>query len=212
MKKLTWFLIALITSILFACQPPVAFDKPQPADVDKISGFPKRIQGKYLSNQDNSVLQVSSDALIRIYDYEQKIYISQLDSNFQLIGDSLFDLRTNKGEIVRIEGDSLVQQMHETDTLFRIDELNVLKKFKGYYFANIYIVPQSWQVKKLEFSRKSLIISDISVKEDLAQLKEITETTQDTVPYVFSPTRREFKTFVRNDGFRDSEEFTKISN
>ncbi|MEI6062420.1 MAG: hypothetical protein WCR72_17095, partial [Bacteroidota bacterium] len=123
-----------------------------------------------------------------------------------------FDLKTSKGICVRIEGDSIVIHVNETDTLFAMDTLNVLKKFKGYYFVNIFKEPANWQVMKLDLSRSTLTLSSINRKEDIDQLKAITETSQDTVPYVFSPTKKQFRQFIRNEGFRDTEKFNRISN
>ncbi len=195
---------------LCACQPPVVFDKPQPANGNALGGFPERIQGRYLSAEDNSVLQVTANSLIRIYDFDQKLHICQLDSNLQIIGDTLFDENTNEGRIIEIEGDSIVMHVYEQDTLFTVDDLGVLKKNKGHYFVNIHMPQDTWQVMKLDLSRGKLAICSISPMEDLDQLKSLTESTQDTIPIVFSLTPKQFKKFVRNEGFRDREEFWKI--
>lgn len=211
MKKQMFFSLTMAAIFLFACQPPIVFDKPQPADVAALGGFPARMQGKYLSMEDSTFMEVTAQSMIRTYDFYQKIHISQLGSNQQLIDDTLFDLKTNEGKLIQIEGDSIVEHIKEADTLFTIDELNILKKFKGYYFVNIYAPPDTWQVKKLEISKRQLTLNNISPKEDLKQLKAITGTIQDTVPYIFSPTRQQFRKFVRNEGFRDSEKFVKIS-
>jgi len=210
MKKQVFLSLVLMLALLAACQPPVVFDAPQPTDVKALSAFPKRIQGKYLSTADNSVLSITPNSLIRIYDFDEKVHLSQLDSNQQLIGDTLFDLKSNRGMLVVIEGDSIVQHVSYTDTLFSINALNILKKYKGYYFVNISTTSDTWQVKKLELSRSTLTLSNINTKEDIDQLKALTENAQDTTPYVFSPTRRQFKNFVRNEGFRDSEKFMKM--
>lgn len=210
MKKQYNVLLTFVALFFFACQPPVTFDRPQPADVKSINSFSGRIQGQYLSNADHSILLITANSLIRIYDYNTKIHVSQLDSSQQLIGDSLFDLNTNIGSPVVIEGDSIVQHIYERDTFFAIDEFNVLKKFKGYYFLNTITKNETWEVEKLEISRGTLKLSSIDKAEDLAQLKAITETSQDTIPYIFAPSKREFKTFVRNEGFRNSESFRKI--
>jgi len=212
MQKRLYFSLTLVAILLFACQPPVTFTEPQPNDVAALVGFPKRIQGKYLSSEDSSILQITGNSMIRIYDFNQKLHLSQLDSTQQIIGDSLFDLITNIGQLIEIEGDSVVMHINEADTLFDIDAQNVLKKFKGYYFVNILTPPDTWQVKKLEFSRGKLILSSISQNEDLVKLKDHSENTQDTVPYVFSLSGKKFKKFVRDKGFRDSEEFLKIRN
>jgi hypothetical protein len=149
--------------------------------------------------------------MIRMFDFKQKLHLGQLDSTQQIIGDTLFDLRTDIGQLIQIEGDSIVMHVNEIDTVFIIDAQNILKKFKGYYFVNILTPPDSWQVKKLEFSGGKFILSSISQKEDLTELKTLTESAQDTAPYVFSLSRKQFKKFVREEGFRDSEEFLKIS-
>ncbi len=200
----------MVVLFVSACQPTVTFTEPQPKDVSAIDRFPQRIQGKYLSSQDSTFLWITSNSMIRIYDFNEKLHLSQLDSTQQIIGDSLFDLKTNQGQLIRIEGDSIVMHVNEVDTLFKFDKHNVLKKFKGYYFVNIYRSEANWEVKELEPSRGKIILSDISPKEDLSQLKVIAESSQDTTPYVLSPTRRQFKKFVRNEGFIDSEVFLKL--
>lgn len=210
MQKLSCFSLIMVVLFLSACQPTVTFTEPQPKDVSAIDRFPQRIQGKYLSSQDSTFLWITSNSMIRIYDFNEKLHLSQLDSTQQIIGDSLFDLKTNQGQLIRIEGDSIVMHVNEVDTLFKFDKHNVLKKFKGYYFVNIYRSEANWEVKELEPSRGKIILSDISPKEDLSQLKVIAESSQDTTPYVLSPTRRQFKKFVRNEGFIDSEVFLKL--
>ncbi len=209
MRKLYCFSLILAAIFMSACQPPVTFTEPQPKDVAALSGFPQRIQGRYLCAEDSSFLQITANSMIRIYDFNEKLHLDDLDSTEQIIGDSLYDLNTNTGQLIRIEGDSIVMHVHDIDTLFTIDKLNVLKKYKGYYFVNIYKPEENWEVKKLGFSHSKLILSSISTKQDLEQLQTMTESTQDTIPYVFSLTRKQFKTFVREEGFRDSEEFFK---
>lgn len=204
--------VSLLLLFLGGCEPPATFDAPQPVDVKALGSFPLRIQGNYLSSADSSLLQITANSIIRIYDFDQRIHVSQIDSNQQIIGDTLFDMKTNKGEIIQFEGDSIVIHVRESDTIFALDDRNVLKKFKGYYFVNISTPPDTWQVKKLDFSQGTLTMSSINKKEDIDQLKSLSESTQDTMPYVFSPTRSQFKDFVRNKGFRDSEKFTRIRN
>ncbi len=210
MKRKIVFSQFLTVFILIACQPPVTFDKPQPIDVTELQRFPDRLFGEFRSEEDNSILYVTEKTLVRIYDFYNKTHVSLLDSTVQLIGDSLFDLETNEGTLVQIEGDSVVKHIYETDTLFVINQKNVLKKFKGYYFLNMNINPDIWHVQKLELQKGKLILSSINNREDIDQLKTITETMQDTVPYIFSPNKKQFKEFVRNEGFRTQEAFFKI--
>ena len=203
-------ILALI--LLSACQPPVTFTEPQPKDGAALSGFPQWIQGKYLNAEDSTFLQISANSMIRIYDFNEKIHLNDLDSTEQIIGDSLFDMNTNTSQLIRVEGDSVVMHEHEIDTLFIISKLNVLKKYKGYYFINMFNQDENWEVKKLGISNSKLILSSINTKQELEQLKAMTISKQDTMPYVFSLTRRQFKKFVRDEGFRDTEEYLKIGN
>jgi hypothetical protein len=208
--------IKLITSIIiltsfFSCNPPVTFNEPQPIDTENLSKFPDRLQGQYLSLDDNSTLSIDDKLIQRTYDFDQKIHPSQLDSNSRLSGDTIINLITNTRELVKRDGDSLVTHIHEVDTLFQMDYDNVVRKFKGYYFLNIRYDKQSWEVKKIELSKGQLVVSRISSKEDIENLKTITESTQDTAaPYKFATTKKQFKEFIKNDGFSESEKFIRV--
>jgi hypothetical protein len=195
---------------LFACEPPVTFNEPQPTDIDNLSKFPKRLQGQYMSLADNSTLSISDKLIQRIYDYDYKIHPNQLDSTTQLSGDTIIDLTTNEKTVIKRDGDSLINHAHYIDTLFQMDYDNVVRKFKGYYFLNTRYDKTSWEVKKIQLEKGQLVISGISTKEDIENLKEITETATDTIPpYKFTATKKQFKKFIKNDGFSDSETFVR---
>ncbi len=210
MKRLKFLSTIIILTSLFACEPPVTFNEPQPTDTDNLSKFPERLQGQYLSLADNSTLLISDKLIQRIYDFDQKIHLSQLDSNSRLSGDTIINLTTNVKEIIKRDGDSLVTHIHYIDTLFLMDYDNVVRKFKGYYFLNKRYDKESWEVKKIQLSKGQLVVSGISTKQDIENLKTITESTQDTVaPYKFATTKKQFKEFIKNDGFSDSETFVR---
>ena len=195
---------------LFACEPPVTFNEPQPTDIDNLSKFPKRLQGQYLNFADNSTLIVSDKLIQRIYDFDYKFHINQLDSAEQLYGDTIINIETNGKTLIKREGDSLITHVHYIDTLFQIDYDNVVRKFKGYFFLNIRYDKSCWVVKKIQLTKGRLILSVISTILDIENLKEITEANIDTVPpYKFSATKKQFNKFIKNDGFSNSETFIK---
>jgi hypothetical protein len=213
---------------LVACAPPVTFNEPQPTDTDNLVEFPNRLQGQYLCSADSSALIIDAKTIQRIYDFDYKIHPSQIDSNSRLSGDTIINVTTITREIVKRAGDSLVTHINYIDTLFQIDYDNVVRKFKGFYFLNkrqgfyflskrqgFYFLSKrldkdSWEVKKIELSKGQLIVSSISSKEDIENLKAITESSQDTVaPYNFAATKKHFKEFVKNKGFTDSEHFIR---
>ncbi|MBK8873826.1 MAG: hypothetical protein IPN13_07850 [Bacteroidetes bacterium] len=210
MKRLKQIFTFIILTSLFACEPPVTFNEPQPTDIANLSKFPKRLQGQYLNLTDNSTLLVSDKLIQRIYDYDEKIHSSQLDSTSRLSGDTIVDLTTNEKTVTMRDGDSLITHVHCIDTLFQIDYDNVVRKFKGYYFLNTRYDKTGWEVKKIQLQRGQLVISGISTTEDIENLKEITETTTDTIPpYKFKATKKQFKEFIKNEGFSDSETFVR---
>ena len=211
MKRLKFISTIVILTGLFSCgEAPVTFNEPQPTDTDNLSKFPDRLQGRYLSLADNSELVIGDKLIQRLYDFDQKIHPSQLDSNTRLSGDTIINLMTNTREVVKHDGDSLVTHFHYIDTLFQMDYDNVVRKFKGYYFLNKRYDKESWDVKKIELSKGQLIVSTISTKEDIEYLKTITESKQDTAaPYKFTTTKKQFKEFIKNDGFSDSETFVR---
>ena len=211
MKRLKFITTIIILTSLFACNHPlVTFNEPQPTDTDNLSKFPYRLQGQYLSIADNSTLVIGEKLIQRIYDFDLKIHPSQLDSNSRLSGDTIINLTTNTREVVKREGDSLVTHIHYIDTLFLMDYDNVVRKFKGYYFLNKRYDKKSWEIKKIQLSKGQLVVSSISTKQDIENLKAITESTQDTAaPYKFATTKKQFKEFIKNDGFSDSETFVR---
>jgi hypothetical protein len=210
MKRLKVILTFIILTSLFGCEPPVTFNEPQPTDTYNLSKFPNRLQGQYLSLTDNSTLSIGDKLIQRIYDFDYKVHPNQLDRSARLSGDTIIDLKTNERTLIKRDGDSLVTHIHYIDTLFQLNYDNVVRKYKGYYFLNTRYDKESWEVKKIQFTKGQLVISSISTKLDLENLKEITETPQDTVaPYKFTATRKQFKKFIRNDGFSDSEIFVR---
>jgi len=210
MKSLKVILTFIFLTNLFACEQPVTFNEPQPVGIDNLAKFPKRLQGQYLNFADNSTLIINDKLIQRIYDYDYKVHKNQLDSTEKLSGDTIINLNTKEKTLIKLVGDSLVTHIHYIDTLFQIDFDNVVRKFKGYYFINKRYDKTSWEVKKILLTKGQLILSSISTKLDIENLEEITETPHDTVPpYKFTASKKQFKKFIKNDGFKDSEIFVK---
>ena len=208
MKRLKIISAIVILTGLLACEPPVTFNEPQPADTDNLPKFPKRLQGEYMSLADHSTLIVGDKLIQRIRDYDYKTHLNQLDSFSQLHGDTIVDTRTNEKTLIIRDGDSLITHVHYIDTLFQMTYDNVVRKFKGYYFLNTRYDKNSWDVKKVQLSGRQLVISRISTGQDIENIKEIMEESEDTIPpYKFAPSKKQFKEFIKNEGFSDSETF-----
>jgi hypothetical protein len=205
-------LISIVLIGLLACEtrPVATFTEPQPAQVGSLSKFPKRLQGRYMSLENKTILTIGDELMQRIYSFDSTFHINQLDSTSRLSGDTLIDLKTNEKIAIRKDGDSLRYHDQYIDTLFRLNQDHVLKKFKGYYFLNTQYDTENWGVKKVQLSKGKLIVGTISSESDLEKLKAITESQQDTIaPYRFKATKKQFKQFVKNEGFSDDETFLR---
>jgi hypothetical protein len=195
---------------LNSCEPAATFDKPQPTDTKSLTNFPKRIQGKYLAADQASILAITDKLITRYYDFDVKEHKDSLGSSYKLVGDTLIYLTDSTKEKIVLSGDTIIQHYNGTDTLFSISTDNILKKFKGYYFLNKRYNDNAWEVNKLSLEKGVLAIASISDKDDIQKLKEITETSADTTSSNFSLTRRQFKSFIKKDGFGEQETFTRM--
>jgi len=204
------YLIAFIVIACISCKDPVTFDRPQPDNTESLTGFPEKITGNYLSTDKASILSIDSNSIIRTYDFDEKELKDSLDTSLVLKGDTLFNRHSDEKVKVILKGDTLLHHVHMEDTMFVISDSNILKHFKGFYFLNCKKSNNSWFVQKLSLSNGILTLGEISDSSDLNRLKEITETQNDTVTTPFSLSRKQFRKFLRHDGFSKEQYFTRI--
>jgi len=204
----TIFLIVVI--FLISCEPGVTFIEPQPESIKSSTSFSKQIQGSYLAFDFASVLTINEKQITRHFDFDYKTQKDSLGINFKIVKDSIVNLVNGSKEKVLIQGDSIVQHANWIDTLFNISSENVLKNYKGYYFLNSKFSDEKWEVKELGLKNGVLTLASISTKEDIQKLNEIMESPNDTVSTNFNLTKRQFKRFLREEGFREKETFTRM--
>jgi hypothetical protein len=209
MKKYPIFFSCIIAVFLYSCDT-VTFDQPQPGSVKPLSAFPKKIQGKYISTNQASVITIADELMTIVYDYDEKIHKDSIRSYYKLIGDTLIDVNNGSKKKIVVNGDTIVQHQNWTDTIFHISQDNILKQFKGYYFLNEQIQPNVWTITKIRLKNGVLTIGRISKENEIVQLREITETTADTTSTHFNLTKRQFKNFVQHHGFSDEETYTRM--
>ena len=204
---------ALICPVLLftACKPAATFDQPQPGGTEALRAFPRGIHGQYLDAEAASVLLITDSLITRKYDFEYGEHRDSIGASFRLSGDTLIHLKTGFHENVRVASDSIYRRAAGTDTLFQISAHNVLKRFKGHYFLNDRYDDNRWTVQRLSLQKGVLRIGSIASEEAIKNLRELTETAADTASTHFSPTRKQFRKFIRQDGFSDQESFQKIS-
>jgi hypothetical protein len=122
------------------------------------------------------------------------------------------NLKTGEKTFVKKDGDSLVIHIHSESTIFQIGPVTALRKFKGYYFLNTQY-GKGWEVQKMQLVKGQLTISSISSTKELDDLNQLVEKPQDTVPpYEFTLSKRQFKEFIKNEGFSEGETFVRQKN
>lgn len=210
-RLLKALLVSMVLSLV-ACGPAVTFTEPQPVDVKSIPEFPRRLFGNYVSTLDSSLLCIGKSSIVRTYKVEIREAVDKLDSSYTLKQDTLVSFLNGEKWPVDVRNDSIFGWIPFVDTVFAIHEHGVLKKFKGHYFISNRLKGANWEVKKLVLSRSKLEMSGISNPEDIQKLKAITESSQDTMPYSFELTKKQFKRFVKDNGFSNTETFIKIKN
>ena len=208
MRPIILFITLISTILFYSCEPAATFDKPQPDNVSQLTIFPERLQGKYLSMDQASVLTISDKLITRLYDFDFKEHKDSLGSSYIISGDTLINVDDGTKEKISLKGDTVFQHINGTDTLFAISTDNILKKFKGYYFLSTRYSDNAWEVKKISLQNGRLTIGSFSNDYDVQKLKEIKETDIDTIPIPLTFTRKQFKKFVKEGGFTDEETFT----
>lgn len=202
--------MVLVVGVLFACEPGVSFTEAQPVNEKALKKFPRRIRGEYADSAQVHFITISKHSVVNNTVWNYKIDPSELDSSEAVIeGNYIIDLATKKQIPFLKRNDSLVFTFHETDTIFSISERHVLKKYKGHYFINTTENDQTWEVRKLTLKKGKLQLQSIANETDLTKLRTITQTENDTT-YTFSPTKKQFKTFLHSGGFNSSTTYYKL--
>lgn len=221
MKKIYFILLLLSVVVLHSCGPTVFFAKPQPQNTLNKRGFKQNFRGNYYSDQDSAYLRVTEKIILR----EGKALVSRtrkqlIDSDkYQFRKDSIIESRTGKAYLYTSRNDTLEFYLPVTDTLFVVDNENLLRYFKGNYFLNYKISDKNWYVKKLSLEGNSvLILSEMKVPEDIQIFRTFTpieEVRHADEPgriyqYVLDPSKAQFRKFLDRNGFKNSTRFKRL--
>lgn len=201
--------ILLPLLVLAACEAPATFDQPQPADTRDQERFPRRLQGAYQA-EDSTELLIDATTVIKRIDLELPLGPADLDSTLTLLGDSIRVEDSGETFAFRRVGNTLMVHVLHTDTLFRIGEGQVLRKYRGHYFLNDLLDDGVWTVRKLSLKQGTLTLGTISDPDGIQLLEEIAELPADTLrPRHFQVSRRQFREFVREGGFSEKEIYVR---
>ena len=145
------------------------------------------------------------------YEFLYKIHPNQLDSNEIFQGDYIINLNTNEKIPFKKVEDSLEVYEVFIDTIFNLNQEDILRKYKGYYFLNMKYNDFGWEVQKLYLKKGKLYVSQVLNESEITQLKELSESFEDTIPtYKFNIDKKQFKKFVKSEGFSSTDTLIKL--
>lgn len=209
MKNLT---ILFFVLLLISCKESlVQFTEVQPENFKNLNSFPKKLIGNYYDTENEINLEISKFIIVKKSILKDTFNVKELSEVEILKGDTLVNTKTFEKTFVKKINDTLFTNILLKDTIFSINNDNVLRKMKGHYFLNIKHSNNNWIVKKLFLKNGLLNMNDISTKQEIEMLEEIMETKKDTaLPFVIKPTKKQFREFVKRNGFSNGESYIKI--
>jgi hypothetical protein len=206
---MTTKIFLVLTTLTFAKSCNQAdFEKPQPEGVKNLKTIPSRFHGKYESLADSSLLRVTGKSILRYKTERHSVHKNELDSveKIMIKSDTVF-YEKNMRIAVRPFGDSLNIVLNYTDTLVYLSDKGIIRKYGKNHFLNREISAQKWEVKKLQLNKNELAIGSTQTKEDINVLRQQLKTSDSTL--VFSPTKTQFRQFLKEGGFRNQEKFRR---
>ncbi len=203
--------LSLIFCVLQSCKEPlVQFEVAQPENVKEEKQFPGKLIGNYHSALNTEVV-IGSHFIISKIQVNDTLPMAELDKNETIVKDTLYHKITGEKYKVVVVSDSLFSNYIYADTIFDMRKSDVLKKYKGYYFLNTPIRKTDfWQVQKLNLSNGVLTLNGIATENEINLLETIAATKQDsTQPFAVKPTKKQFKEFIKKNGFSEGETYLK---
>ena len=179
----------------------ILFTEPQPLGEKDLSAIPKKLQNTYFNNADSSLLTIDAKGL---YLKERNFTIlsrQHRDSSVNIIGDSLVIDKQGHRFPAKKLGDSLLVDISSVDTLFEIGEGRILRKSGDHYVFNKRS-ENGWMVYVIKPDKKNIRLCS-TAESDLEVLKNIGKSHSDTIPYQFELDKKQFSTFLKQDGFGD---------
>ena len=132
--------VCLLFIFLTSCDDTeVWFETSQPEGKRELSTFPKRLQGKYKSCFQTKVLMIEEDKMKLFTRLQLRSHIDDLkiDPSENINKKDTNQLKRRleeEGWTIFINNDTIYGEVTMTQTLFKISDKNVLKKFRGGYF------------------------------------------------------------------------------
>lgn len=220
MKNILFLFILPI--VLISCKQAEAvpygtnyyFENPQPVNDSELNSFPNKFTGVYMS-EDSLFLNITNNMIFSERAYKFRFHKTQLDSlkeYFDVVDGKYISKDQKKIFNFKKVGDSVEFASKNSDTLFFFSESQKAKRINGDLILNekdsIY-----WKVKLLSLNKNTLTIKVLYSDDDLKKMDSITKIHSkkiDSLSYIISPSRSEFKRFSKVKNFGFDSKFVKV--
>jgi len=194
----TLILIYCIT-LISSCGQFSSINKPLPKQEKELKSFTIDIQGDYLNSEDNSILTITDNSVIKTYDFDIRFLKDSIGPNNYIKNDTIFNKYFDEKEKVKLSGDTIIQHIYKAIPLFKVSQDNVLKKYKGHYFLNNRYSEFDWIVTILSV-RKGIMkvqgVQDINIDN----LEDLTNTNLDTTSFDINSVRKPLNNVLIENG------------
>lgn len=190
------------------------FENLQPINDSELSSFPSKFRGIYMS-EDSLFLNITNNMIFSEREYKFRFHKNQLDSlneYFDVIDGKYISKYKNEIFNSKKVGDSIDFVSKNIDTLFFFSETKKAKRINGDLILNEK-ESNYWKVKLLSLNKKTLNVKVLCSDDDLKKIDSITKIHSkkiDSLSYIISPSRSEFKRFSKIKNFGFDSKFLKV--
>lgn len=190
------------------------FKEPQPVDNKSSKKFPKKIQGSYYKLNDSIVqIVIAPDSIYTLFAITMPLSNIEIkkSSHFFKKDSLFFGIKQNEGIPYKELNDTTYAFLIQKDLFFKIDSLNILKKFGDDYFINERKSNGYYSTTRIHKKDSILEIYEIdpSVKDfPIKALKYFSsEKINEINTFIAYPPNKEFKDFIDLNGFVDTTKY-----
>jgi hypothetical protein len=180
---------------IFGCKETaksIIFEEPQPQNINNLNEIPTKIIGTYYDYEHEKSLHINKTLIYTSEKLKDTLSISLLSEYEKINQNIYYNSKTKQKYPIHKINDTLFSGYELCDTIFNLKENDVLKKFKGNYFLNLFNDKNDWDVKKLLYTKDVINISDISSANDIVLLNEIMDLKDSiSIPITIKPTKKQ---------------------
>ena len=222
--KLSLYPLAILLFFISSCNhenfkwdSTVKFTEPQPKDGEALKEFPKYLQGTYTDSTPKYTIIINDKFIESSLDMRYRTIIDSFKGRCIIKDDSLIikdSTLNNKGKLrgLKIErkGDSIMFGDIIKYPVYTLSDSVVLKKYKGYYILNKRNKKTGWSVNTLSILNGVLTLNNIKDSTALANLNEIIENKNDTLPANFNATLGKKFKIIKADSIANDMKYYRI--